>query len=127
MILYNTQYGRCFYLRSTEGFIMIDYHAHALALDETQKSLAAAAFTDPTLVTARSQAQSDLSAASGYALLGALVDHLFAHAVSDGSELALLARASDLFDRGVGLYNDLGSVRDRFETALANPSAPGLY
>jgi hypothetical protein len=110
--------------RATKGVVLIDYHAHALALDEAQKSLAAAAFTEPVLVAARSQAQSDLAAAGGYALLGALVDHLFAHAESDGSELALLARASDLFDRGVGLYNDLGSVRNRFETALANPSDP---
>lgn len=103
---------------------MIDYHAHALALDETQNSLASAAITEPALVAACSQIQTDLSAAGGYALLGTLVDHLFAHAVSDGSELALLSRASDLFDRGVALYNDLGSVRDRFETALANPSDP---
>jgi len=72
----------------------------------------------------RSQAQTDLSAAGGYAVLGALVDHLFSHAASDGSELALLARASDLCDRGVGLYNELGSVRDRFETALGNPGDP---
>ena len=38
--------------------------------------------------------------------------------------LRLGSIAPDLFDRGVELYNDLGSVRDRFETALANPSDP---
>jgi hypothetical protein len=60
---------------------------------------------------ARNQTQIDLSMAGDYALLGALVDHLFAHAVSDGSELAVLSRAADLWSRGVALYNDLGSVR----------------
>jgi hypothetical protein len=103
---------------------LIDYHAHVLALEEARKLLAAAAFTDPALVAARNQAQSDLAAPGGYALLGAFVGHLLAHAASDGSELALLARASDLFDRGVDLFNQLGSVRDRLETALANPSDP---
>jgi hypothetical protein len=107
-----------------EGVALIDYHAHTLALEEASKTLAAATFTDAALVSARNQTQMDLSVAGGHALLGALVDHLFAHAVSDGSELALLNRAAGLWNRGVALYNDLGSVRDRFESALAAPEDP---
>ena len=103
---------------------MIDYHAHTLALEEASKTLAAAPFTDAALLSARNEIQIDLSVANGHAMLGALVDHLFAHAVSDGSELALLNRAADLWDRGVALYNDLGSVRDRFESSLAAPGDP---
>ncbi len=107
-----------------EGVALIDYHAHTLALDEASKTLAGAIFTDAALVSARNQTQIDLSVAGGHALLGALVDHLFAHAVSDGSEIALLNRAADLWNSGVAIYNDLASVRDRFETALAAPGDP---
>ena len=106
-----------------EGADLIDYHAHTLALEEASKTLAAATFTDAALVSARNQTQMDLSVAGGHALLGALMDHLLTHAVSDGSELALLDRAADLWTRGVALYNDLGSVRDRIESALG---APGI-
>jgi hypothetical protein len=103
---------------------LIDYHAHQRVLDETTKALAAAPMTDAALVAARTQLQSDLSVAGGYALLGALTDHLFAHAASDGRELAILDRAAALWTRGLGLYNDLASVRDRLESALAAPGDP---
>ena len=109
---------------SVEGINLIDYLAHTLTLEEASKSLAAATFSDTALVSARNQVQLDLSTAGAYALLGTLVDHLFALAVSDGSELALLNRATDIWNRGVGLFNDLGSVRDRFEKALAAPDDP---
>jgi hypothetical protein len=100
---------------------LIDYYAHALALDEAAKTLAATPFTDPALVSARNQTQIDLSVAGSHALLGTLVDQLFAHAASDGSELALLNRAADLWNRGIAMYNDLASIRDRLETSLAAP------
>ncbi|EIM96281.1 hypothetical protein WQE_34686 [Paraburkholderia hospita] len=104
---------------------MVEYHAHVLTLREVRKSLAAASFTDATLVSARSTIESDLSVAGDYAQLGTLVDNLFAHAVSDGSELELLHRAAALWTRGLALYDDLASVRDRLEAALASPTDPG--
>jgi hypothetical protein len=63
---------------------LIDYHAHTLALEEASKALGAAPYTDAALVSARNQTQIDLSMAGEYALLGALVGHLSAHAVSAG-------------------------------------------
>src|SRR5229473_1076256 len=102
----------------------MDYHAHALALEDAVKALAGATFTDASLVSARSRLQTDLLVAGDDALLGALVHHLFAHAVSDGTELSLLTRAADLWNRGIALYNELGSVRDRLERALASPGDP---
>jgi hypothetical protein len=103
---------------------VIDYHAHSLAFSEARKALAVASFTDPVLVSARNQTEADLSVAPNHALLGSLLDQMFAHAVSDGSELALLTRAADLWKTGLDLYNNLASVRNRLEGALANPADP---
>ncbi len=106
------------------GHLLIDYYAHTLALDELRKALAAAPFTDAALVSARNQTMTDLSLAGDHALLGALVDHIFAHAVSDGTELAMLGHASHLYSRGVTLYQQLAAVRGDFEGALAAPANP---
>lgn len=105
--------------------VLLDYHAHVLALAATRTALASATFTDATLVAARSAIQADLAVAADYAQLGAFVNHLFAHAASDGRELALLRRADALWQRGLALYDQLGSVRARLENALASPAAPG--
>lgn len=103
---------------------MIDYYAHSITFDETRKALAASLLTDPALIASRNQLGADLAAASNHAMLGAMVDQLFTHAVSDGTELGLLNRAADLWNNGVDLYNTLASVRTRLESALANPSDP---
>ncbi len=104
---------------------MIDYHGQALAVGELRSALASEPLTDAALIAARASTQSDLAIAGDYALLGAFVDHLIAHAGSDGSELSLLRRADALWKRGLALYSDLGSVRGRLEAALGMPGDPG--
>jgi hypothetical protein len=103
---------------------MIDYHAHTLGLEQFQQALAAAPFTDPGLVAARNQSTIDVALAGDYALLGTFLDHLLGHAASDGTELSLLRRAADLWSRGVGLSNEIGTIRAALEAALEAPSDP---
>lgn len=103
---------------------MIEYYAHELALGKLRQELAAAPLTDAALVSARNQTMTDLSLAGDHALLGTLMDHIFAHAVSDGTELRLLGRAADVYARGVTLYDQLTGVRSDIEDALGAPSDP---
>ncbi|MFC7738155.1 hypothetical protein ACFQX4_20505 [Roseomonas sp. GCM10028921] len=104
---------------------MIDYHANCAVLADFTATLAAETFTDPAMTQARDDALTALAAAPGGALLGAFVHHLFVHASSDGAELALLQRASDLWAKGTALYSALGRVRADIEGALVNSTAPG--
>lgn len=104
---------------------MIDYHGNCVVLADFTAELTAQTFTDPKVSQAKSDALGALAGAGGSALLGAFAYHLFSHAASDGAELALLERASDLWKKGIGLYSAMGSVRADHEGALVNPSAPG--
>jgi len=103
---------------------MIDYRAHASAFEGVRKSLAAESWGDPAMTAARDETLADVALAPDHALLGAFVDHLFTHAVSDGTEIALLERSSALWGQGLELYELLGSARKDLESALANPGNP---
>jgi len=53
-----------------------------------------------------------------------------AHATSDGVEISLLQRASNLWQRGVGMCDALAEIRKDLETALdkpADPASPALF
>jgi hypothetical protein len=103
---------------------VIDYRAHALVFENVRQVLASASFGDPDLDAARDETMTDVANAEDYALLGALVDHLIGHAASDGTELALLGRAAELWEEGVALYGALGAVRADLEAALETPADP---
>jgi hypothetical protein len=66
-----------------------------------------------------------VAAEDGAAALGAVLDHVIAHAGSDGSELALLERAADLWQRGSAVYTALANLRTSLERAVTDPAAPG--
>lgn len=104
---------------------MIDYRTDAVALDQLRQSITATTFTDPSLTAKKSSTLTDIAKAGDYALLGSFIDHLIAHAASDGTEISLLQRAADLWQRGVDMCNTLGQVRKDLETALDNPTDPG--
>ena len=103
---------------------MIDYRGHAVILEQLRQSLAAASFLDPALAAKQAQTLADVATSGDYALLGAFVDQLMAHAASDGTEISLLERAADLWKKGVDLCNTLGSIRKDLEAALDNPTDP---
>lgn len=104
---------------------MIDYHGSTVALDAFVNILSATAFPEPEITDAQLQALDAASSQSGSALLGALMYHLLAHAASDGTEIALLERAADLWERGVALCGRLDTIRAQLEEALEHPSDPG--
>lgn len=103
---------------------MIDYRTHAAALEQFRHSLAQSAFPDPQIASIRDQHLDDVARAPGMATLGSLVDHLIAHASSDGKELDLVGRAADLWEKGLALYNTLGEFRTSLENALTDPGNP---
>ena len=86
--------------------------------------LAGTSFGDPDSEAARDKTLTDLANCEGYALLGGFVDHLLAHASSDGTELVLLEKAADVWADGVALYGVLGSVRTELEAAIEAPGDP---
>jgi hypothetical protein len=104
---------------------MIDYRAHAAAMQSVREVLATTAFGDPGLEQAQAEALADVEGNEGSAFLGAVVDHLLAHTSSDGSELELTRRAAKLWEDGSSLYRVLGEVRGGLEAALENPGNPG--
>jgi hypothetical protein len=103
---------------------LIDYRAHAIALEKVREALASTSFGDPELDAAQAQTLADLAGGEDFALLGAFLDHLMSHAASDGTELALLGRAAELWEDGVALYEVLGSVRAELESVLETPGDP---
>ena len=103
---------------------MIDYRTHAVVLAQLRESLAASTFPEPTLAATQTQTLTDLAKAGDHALLGAFVDHLMWHAASDGTEISLLDRAADLWERGADFCNQLQNIRNDLETALDNPADP---
>src|SRR3954462_4882744 len=109
----------------TGGGSVIDYHAECVALDVFMNELSAATFGSEAV---RAGQKGHLTAAAGedgFALLGTFMHHLLAHAVSDGSEVALLQRTSDLWGRGAALCDEVGTIRAAVEGALAKPTDPG--
>jgi len=104
---------------------VIDYRAHALALETVLGALGSASLGDPHLEAARDRTLADVASGEEHALLGALVDHLMAHAASDGTEVALLGRAAELWEEGVALYDVLGTVRTELEAVLESPGDAG--
>lgn len=103
---------------------MIDYRAHLAALTALEDSLASQALPEPGLAARRDEDLAAVTAHPGAAALGALVDHLVAHAASDGWEIDLLGRAATLWGQGVDLYHAIGTCRHDIETALAAPDDP---
>ena len=104
---------------------MLDYHGDSVALSEFISALSAANFPDPAVARAQHNALEGVATESESALLGAFVHHLLSHAASDGTELALLQRAADLWDRGTALCTELGAIRADLEGAMEDPGAPG--
>lgn len=103
---------------------MVDARVHEAALSELRAALAATSFGDQALDDARDALLADVGQAEDAARLGALLDHLVAHAVSDGSELDLLERAAALWQQGTGLYDTLADLRADLEAALSDPGDP---
>ncbi|WP_440637894.1 hypothetical protein ACSHT2_28005 [Bradyrhizobium sp. PUT101] len=103
---------------------MLDYRTHIVGLDRFREGLANAPLP-PDLGAERDQILIDVALAPEHAQLGSLLDQMIAHAVSDGSEIALLERAAALWRQGVQLYDTLGTIRTKLETALGDPTAPG--
>jgi hypothetical protein len=103
---------------------MVDYRTHFVALDAFRSSLAARSFPDAATAALRDEQLLDADRAPGLALLGSLVDHMIWHAGSDGTEIALLERASALWQKALNVYQALSDVRAAIEQALANPADP---
>jgi len=101
---------------------MIDYRGQLAALDEFTKRLAQV--NDPTTNVLRDEHLADLSDAPGMAALGCLIDHLLAHATSDGAELAVLERVSTLWSRGLALNAALSDFRSQLEATMRDPADP---
>jgi len=104
---------------------MIDYRAHLTSLTACESTLGTLALGDPGLAASREEQLEHVNKERGSAMLGALADHLLAHAASDGAELSLLGRAADLWKQGLDLYAAIGASRADIEAALADPGKPG--
>jgi len=104
---------------------MLDYHGDCVALSEFVSTLGSASFPDPAVRAAQQDALAAVVDEAGPALLGAFVQQLLVHAGADGSELALLGRAADLWGRGRTLCDQLGTIRGGLEGAMEDPAAAG--
>ena len=83
---------------------MIDYYAHASALDAVTAELAGLSLSDPDIASDTDALLAEGAAQTEATLLGAFVDHLLVHASSDGAELALLEDAASVWRDGETIY-----------------------
>ena len=104
---------------------MLDYHAHVAVVRELRATIGSAFAGDPTLAAAVEDLCIAVDDDPDAALLGACIDHVVAQAASDGTEVALLESAADLWSRGRALYDELAFIRQELEGALGAPTAPG--
>lgn len=104
---------------------MLDYQANCAALSDFVVALSGQLFPDAELTSAKTRSLAAVGANGSSAMLGAVAYHLIGHAASDGSELALLQRASDLWQQGLALCSQLGSIRSNLESALTSPQVAG--
>lgn len=79
---------------------MIDYFAHAASADAIKAAFSSLATGDPNLQLRKDGMLADAEAEPDAMLLGLLIDHVVAHADSDGAELALLEKAAALWIKG---------------------------
>jgi hypothetical protein len=93
---------------------MIEFHTHVAAVAATRKSfdIAAGAGEFPE-AAARLTNITDRNLPLAW--FGSCVDALLLHADSDGSELALLDKASGLWQQAIALYEELRTARIEFE------------
>lgn len=103
---------------------MIDYRAHVAVLEQLHQALSTLQPTTPSEASLRAQTLSALVQAQGYAQLGALIDHLFMHTSSNGTEMLLVEEAAKLWQEGIDLYNDFSDIRAKLEDALSHPDEP---
>lgn len=103
---------------------MIDYFSHMAVLDELQGLLKSSSYHHPDEQKAQARALNALAQDGDLARLGALTDHLLAHASSDGGELEMLDGAADLWRQGRAVYADVSTARVALESALTDPGAP---
>lgn len=103
---------------------MIDFRAHLIALAGCEAFLGVEQFVDPGMIFERDRQLGDVADHRGVAMVGALIDHVIAHAASDGSELALLERAAEFWAKGTDIYTAIGDCRADIEAALIDPADP---
>ena len=104
---------------------MIDYHSHIAVLEDLKQTIGTGLTGDPGLAASIADLTAATTADPDAAVLGALIDHIIAHASNDGIELQLVESAADLWTRGRALYDKFGAARQGIEDVLENPTAPG--
>ena len=104
---------------------MIDYLSHVAVLKQQHASLASESISDSDLAGARDKLLADVSTEENAAYLGSCIDHLIAHAVSDGLELNFLETGANLWKRGLLVYEKITLIREAIETVLADPTVSG--
>jgi hypothetical protein len=102
---------------------MIDYFGHVAVLDELQTQLRQATYSHPDRQKAQTRTLKALDSDGDFAMLGALTDHLLAHACSDGVELDMLEQAANLWRDGLVIYDDVSKARTALESAITHPAA----
>jgi hypothetical protein len=103
---------------------MIDYLSHLAVLQRVIAGLASVSELNASVMAARDQLLAEVKSEPRHATLGVFIDHLMTHAVSDGSEIALLEDAATLWAEGLSLYNRFGAARARMEGSLSDHNAP---